>query len=153
MKDAPVVEFMARHHDHYQPRVESKDLQYLERAWTMPGTVWDRISWAVEESRSRRTAGTVRVLARFEGVPSWDSEPTNEPGGLYLFDDPEGDNVLDILSDAMELRIFFRHREGAYGPLPGGGWNDEYKHLPVLRQFSIEHRKEWRVLHHEEIPF
>ena len=153
VKDAPVVEFMARHHDHYQPRVESKDLQYLERAWTMPGTVWDRISWAVEESRSRRTAGTVRVLARFEGVPSWDSEPTNEPGGLYLFDDPEGDNVLDILSDAMELRIFFRHREGAYGPLPGGGWNDEYKHLPVLRQFSIEHRKEWRVLHHEEIPF
>lgn len=153
VRDVPVVEFMARHHDHYQPRVESKDLQYLERAWTMPGTVWDRLSWGVEESRNRRTGGTVRVLARFEGIPSWDSEPTNEPGGIYQFDDPDDENIIDLLADQMELRIYFRHRDGAYGPLPGGGWNDEWKHLPVLKQLSVEHRKEWRVLHHEEIPF
>ncbi|OUU26126.1 MAG: hypothetical protein CBC13_00865 [Planctomycetia bacterium TMED53] len=152
-RDVPVVELLARHHDHYQPRVESKDLQYLERSWTMPGTVWDRISWGVEESRSRRTAGAVRVLARFDGEPFWDTDPTNQPGGLYLFDDPDDLNQLDLLSDQLELRIYFRHREGAYGPLPGGGWNDEWKHLPVLKQLSIEHRKEWRILQHEEIPF
>ncbi len=152
-RDVAVVEVIARHHDHYQPRVESKDLQYLERAWTMPGTVWDRLTWEVEESRNRRTGGSVRILARFDGAPFWDAEPTNQPGGLYQFDSPDDQNFLDLLSDQMELRIYFRHREGAYGQLPGGGWNDEWKHLPVMKQLSVEHRKEWRVLHHEEIPF
>ncbi|MGE4620428.1 MAG: hypothetical protein AAEJ04_11535, partial [Planctomycetota bacterium] len=44
----PAIELLARHHDRYQPLVESKDLQYFERAWTMPGTMWDRIGWQIE---------------------------------------------------------------------------------------------------------
>ncbi|MEE2890246.1 MAG: hypothetical protein VX404_07360, partial [Planctomycetota bacterium] len=151
--DTPAIELVARHHDHYQPLVESKDLQYLERAWTMPGTMWDRVGWEVEEARNRRTMGTVRVLARFDGAPGWDSEPTNQPGGLYQFDDPEAINTIDRLSDALEIRIYYRHRPGAYGLLGNDMWNDEWKHLPVLRNLNIEHRKEWRVLRREEIPY
>ncbi len=151
--NTPAIELVPRHHDRYQPLVESKDLQYLERAWTMPGTMWDRIGWEVEEARNRRTMGTVRVLARFDGYPGWDSEPTNQPGGLYQFDDPDALNQIDRLSDALEIRIYYRHRPGAYGPLGNGFWNDEWKHLPVLRNLSVEHRKEWRVLRHEEIPY
>ena len=151
--NTPAIELMARHHDRYQPLVESKDLQYLERAWTMPGTMWDRVTWEVEEARNRRTMGTVRVLVRFNGVPGWDSKPTNQPGGLYQFDDPENLNELDTLSDGMEIRIYYRHRPGAYGPLGEEIWNDEWKHLPVLRNLGIEHRKEWRILRREEIPY
>ena len=94
--NTPAIELMARHHDRYQPLVESKDLQYLERAWTMPGTMWDRVTWEVEEARNRRTMGTVRVLVRFNGVPGWDSKPTNQPGGLYQFDDPQDLNELGM---------------------------------------------------------
>ncbi|MDE0959325.1 MAG: hypothetical protein OSB09_00930 [Planctomycetota bacterium] len=150
----PVIELLARHHDRYQPLVESKDLQYLERAWTMPGTMWDRISWAVEQSRNRSTAGTVRILARFDGIPGWDSTPTNAPGGLYLFDDPDDANRLGRFGDAIEIRIHYRHRKGAFGLTRQSGiWNDEWKHLPILKSVAIEHRKEWRILHHEEYPY
>ncbi len=151
--ETPVIELMARHHDRYQPLVESKDLQYFERAWTMPGTMWDRIGWEVEEARNRRTMGTLRVLARFNGAPGWDSKPTNQPGGLYQFDEPQDLNQLDLLRDGIEIRVYYRHRPGAYGALGEGVWNDEWKHLPVLRNLSIEHRKEWRVLRREEIPY
>ncbi len=150
----PIIELLARHHDRYQPLVESKDLQYLERAWTMPGTMWDRIRWDVEQSRNRATAGSVRVLARFDGVPGWDSIPTNQPGGLYLFDDPADVNRLGQFGDALEIRIHYRHRKGAHGQTRQSGvWNDEWKHLPVLKTLGIEHRKEWRILHHEEYPY
>ena len=153
-RGTPVIELVARHHDRYQPLVESKDLQYFERAWTMPGTMWDRISWEIEESRNRATLGTVRVLARFNGAPGWDSEPTNSPGGLYLFDNPDDSNHLAQYGDSIELRIHYLHRKGAYGQQRQQGlWNDEWKHLPVLRTLGIDHRKEWRILHHEEYPY
>ena len=153
-RGTPVIELVARHHDRYQPLVESKDLQYFERAWTMPGTMWDRIYWEIEESRNRATLGTVRVLARFNGAPGWDSEPTNSPGGLYLFDNPDDSNHLAQYGDSIELRIHYLHRKGAYGQQRQQGlWNDEWKHLPVLRTLGIEHRKEWRILHHEEYPY
>jgi hypothetical protein len=120
----------------------------------MPGTMWDRIRWDVEQSRNRSTAGSVRILARFDGDPGWDSIPTNQPGGLYLFDDPADVNRLGQFGDALEIRIHYRHRKGAYGQTRQSGmWNDEWKHLPILKNVGIEYRKEWRILHHEEYPY
>lgn len=153
-RGTPVIELMARNHDRFQYMADSKDLQYFERAWTKPGTMWDRIGWEVEQTTRGATPAFVQVYARFDGKPSWDSEPTNSPGGLYRFDQPDADNLLGQYGDSLEVRVYFYHQRGAYGRNSSSGqWSDEWKHLPVLKNLEIEHRKEWRVLHHEEYPY
>ncbi|MEM7165478.1 MAG: hypothetical protein AAF581_08440 [Planctomycetota bacterium] len=154
--DLPVVFFNARYHDHYQPQIESPDLGYVQRAFRRPGAFWDRLQWQVQELRNRSFNNEVRIVARFDSVPNWDQEPTNQPGGLYLFTEPDGANELGVNADLLEIRVYFRYLPGSYGrnaQTMGGGWNDEWKHSPVLESLTVDYRKEWRIIHREELPF
>ena len=96
------------------------------------------------------------MLVRFDGEPGWDEKPTNRPGGLYLFDDGEQDNSLDIDAEEVEIRIYFKYPYGSYGKLSsgvGGGWSDDWKNSPVMNSLKLNYRKGWRVVHREDVPF
>lgn len=152
--DVTLVSFPARYHDHFEAQVESPALMYLQRAFHVPGAHWDQIGWQEEEQRNTTFDNEVWVLARLDGAPEWDQEPTNEPGGLYLFKGEGGE--IDAAGDLLEVRIMFRYPEGAYGPnstSAGGGWNDTWKHSPVMNTLNIEYRKQWRTVHREDLPF
>ncbi|MFN0057172.1 MAG: hypothetical protein ACKVX7_01830 [Planctomycetota bacterium] len=150
-----LVEFPVRYHDHYQPRVESTDLMYWQRTIRVPGAHWERVRWQAEEMRNRTFDTEVRVVARLDGVPDWDAEPTNKPGGLYLFTESDGRNEIQQSGETLELRIYYRYLPGSYGQnaaVAGGGWNDSWKHAPTLTSLEIDYRKPWRVLHREDLP-
>lgn len=150
-----LVEFPVRYHDRYQPDAETADLQYYQRAFRVSGAFWDSIQWEEVEVRNRSLNTQVRVVARFDGSPEWNSRPTNEPGGLYLFTDGEADNLVGIESETVEFRVYFHHPQGSYGRNAsevGGGWSDSWKHAPVLNRLRLNYRKSWRVLHREELP-
>lgn len=155
-QDVPVVSFPARYHDHFDAQVESPDLMYWQRAFQIPGAHWDRIVWQIEAQRNTTFDNEVWVLVRFDSAPDWDSEPTNRPGGLYLFKDGGSPNKLNVQADLAEVRVMFRYPEGAYGrnsAAGGGGWNDTWKQSPVLDSLKIEYRKEVRPIHRENLPF
>lgn len=151
-----LVDFPVRYPDFYQPQIETSDLGYTQRSFTRPGAHWDRVTWQVEEQRNRSFSNEVRVIARLDGEPAWDAEPTNRPGGLYLFTDPKAANRIGQDANLLEIRIHFRFLPGSYGLSAQGaegGWNDEWKHSPVLDRLTIEYRQPWRVVHREDLPF
>jgi hypothetical protein len=153
---AVVVEFPVRYHDRYQPQVDSAELMYYERAFRMRGALWDSIEWQEEEQRNRALNTEIRVLVRFDGAPDWDAAPTNESGGLFLLTGGDEANSLGIEADLMEMRVFYRYLPGSYGPnsaAAGAGWNDDWKHAPVLDSLRVKYRKKWRVIHREDLPF
>ncbi|MGE3165110.1 MAG: hypothetical protein AB7O52_09410 [Planctomycetota bacterium] len=155
-QDVPVVSFPARYHDRFDAQVESADLMYWQRAFQTPGARWDRIVWQVEEQRNTTFDNEVWVLVRFDGAPDWDQQPTNRPGGLYLFKDGGAVNRLGVQADLAEVRVMFRYPDGSYGrnsAAAGAGWSDTWKHSPVLDSLRIEYRKEARAIHRENLPF
>lgn len=152
--DTPVVYLPVRYHDHYQPFADSPDFQYLERAFTIPGAHWDSVSWELSDQGNPALHVEVRVLARFDGEPRWDEKPTNRPGGLFLFDNPRKENLIDVESDLLELRVCYRYPTGSYGRDSSNSvWRDDWKHQPALETLTIEYRKPWRVVHREELAF
>jgi hypothetical protein len=103
----------------------------------------------------------VLVLARFDqGVP-WDSEKIVDLRGdksstqtvrdrprdsLFLFDDPESANALDLEADTAEFRVFFPYLQGAYvaQDLPGSDgenlvFENTWKQTPWLKAFFVEY--------------
>ncbi|MEM7260705.1 MAG: hypothetical protein AAF488_01855, partial [Planctomycetota bacterium] len=153
---ATLIEFPVRYHDRYQPEVESAELQYYQRQFRMPGTIWEGIEWDEEEVRNRALSTQVRVVVRFDGAPSWDSKPTNRPGGLYQFTDGSRLNKLGVEAERLEFRVYFLYPQGSYGRDAnslGGGWNDSWKHCPAIDAIRFQYRKPWRVIHREDLPY
>ena len=109
------------------------------------------------------------ILARFSTAVPWDSQDVVDlrtgagAGGyggprsdsedrsanrLYLFDDPEAANRLAVESETAEFRVYFVFRPGAYIPQDSGsgqsmlddfGYENAWKHTPVLRSFTVEY--------------
>ena len=109
------------------------------------------------------------VLARFSTAVPWDSQDVVDlrtgtgAGGyggprsdsedrsanrLYLCDDPEAANRLAVESETAEFRVYFVFRPGAYIPQDSGsgqsmlddfGYENAWKHTPVLRSFTVEY--------------
>ena len=149
-----VTEFLSRYHDRYEPEAESGDIMKWDRSISIPGAHWDRIRWELDEDRSGAGRAEVLVHARLDGVPSWDQAPTAQRGGIFLFRERDGENQLNRTADQIELRLQYRFREGSYGPARSGSvWNDEWKRTPAVERLILEYRKDWRVVHREDLPF
>jgi len=149
-----------RYPDRYEPEVESESLAYLQKSFRMPGAYWRRIEWVERPSRTlRERRCDVVVLARFDGQPEWDAKPTNEPGGLYLFDDEnvkEGDVegfAIDRLADQLEIRVYFRYPSGAFTRLPDRQTTDDWKETAILDRLTVEYEKAGVIVRHEEPPY
>jgi hypothetical protein len=155
---------------------EHPDSSHLELAKTVYGGFWRRVTWDENvlgrggntEGKSRKESQghaaskmDVLVLARFDqGVP-WDSENVVDLRGdkamtqamrdrakehLFLFDDPESANALDLEADTAEFRVFFPYLQGAYvaQDLPGASSDDlvfenTWKQTPWLKAFYVEY--------------
>jgi hypothetical protein len=106
------------------------------------------------------------VLARFDqGVP-WDTTRVADLRGdralppdardnperyLYLLDDPETANRLDLEASIAEFRVLFTYLTGAYMPVdivdnPGEFvLENAWKSTPWLRSFTVEYQNRTRV--------
>ncbi len=153
-KDTIVTEFLTRYHDRFEPEAESSDMMKWERSITIPGAHFDRLSWELQDDRSGVGRADVMVYTRLDSVPSWDEKPGDSRDELTLFQKPDADNTIDRTADQLELRIMYRFRQGAYGPAQSGStWNHEWKRTPIIDQLIIEYRKDWRIIHREDLPF
>jgi hypothetical protein len=139
--------FPFRFFDRYAPRVESKDAVFWQMSWTPPGAgqsggcLFRSIEWdAVRPNGDVE----VKVLARVDGAPAWDAEPTNKRGGLFLFDDPTKPNAIDVAGRQIEVRVYFPYKKGAYRR---GTWKDAAR-LDAIRVRYVE---PVRVLATEEV--
>lgn len=154
-------DFPFRYYDRYEPRTESESLAYHQKSFRIPRAHWLSIDWRERPWRSgRERLCDVIVVARFDGEADWSEEPTNEPGGLYLFEKKSrarGETgeplILDRVADELEVRIYFRYRPGAFQRLGGDLWNNDWKETPILDELTVEYEKDGAILRHEELPF
>ena len=149
-----VVEFLPRYPDRFEAEAESGDLMMWERSISIPGARFDRLSWEVEQDRSGAGRAEVLVLSRLDGVPLWHTRPGEGREELRIFRTPDGANPIGRVADRLDLRIMVRFPPGSYGPAGAGGeWSQDWKRVPVIDRLSIEYRKDWRILHREDLPF
>ncbi len=149
-----LTELLARYHDRFEPNAESPHLMRYQRSISIPAAHWDRVSWEVEEDRSGVGRAEVLVYVRFDGSGEWDTDVGESDQRIVLFRDPEGENSLNRTADQLEFRIMQRFEPGAYGrDRTGRGWNDEWKRAPAIDRLTLHYRKDWRIIHREDLPF
>jgi hypothetical protein len=126
----------------------------------MPGAYWRALEWLERPSRTlRERKPDIVIAARFDGAPEWDAKPTNEPGGLYLFEKADGDEgepkrfELDRIADQLEIRVYFRYPSGAFTRLPLNRLTDDWKETGILEWLNIEYEKAGVITRHEDLPF
>ena len=125
-----------------------------QRSVPIPAAHLDRVSWEVEEDRSGVGRADVLVYVRYDGAGEWDTDVGESEQLIMLFRDPEGENALNRTADQLEFRIMQRFEPGAYGrDRSGQGWNDEWKRAPAIDRFTLHYRKDWRIIHREDLPF
>lgn len=149
--------------DRYEPQVESEALAFLQKSFRVPGAYWRGLEWLQRPTRNlRELRADIVILARFDGECGWDVEPTNEPGGLYLFEDMERERSrgpvrvpLERRADQLEIRVCFRYPSGSFTRLPEGRITDDWKESPILEYLRVEYEKAGTtlILRHEELPF
>jgi hypothetical protein len=149
-----------RHPDRYEPEREGEGLAYLQKSYRMPGAYWRALEWLERPSRTlRERKPDIVIAARFDGAPEWDAKPTNEPGGLYLFEKADGDEgepkrfELDRIADQLEIRVYFRYPSGAFTRLPLNRLTDDWKETGILEWLNIEYEKAGVITRHEDLPF
>ncbi|MEM7235848.1 MAG: hypothetical protein AAF517_27015, partial [Planctomycetota bacterium] len=146
-------------YDRFKLEHDSEALAYFQKTFRVPGARWRTLSWRERPwPDGEAPLCEVVVLARFDGAPEWDETPTNEPGGLWVFEreDPMSQREevfpMDISADELEVRVYFRYEEGAYGEDRDSA-SDDWKHTPILEALNIEYEKDSVILRHEELPF
>lgn len=150
-----------RYYDRYESGVDSESLAYLQKSLRAEGALWRSIQWWQRPWVGRERQCDIVVLARLDGAPDWDTEPTNRRGGLFFFerkttarsrrvDEPF---PIGLRGDELELRIYFRYRSGAYQRLQEDLFRDDWKETPVLDSLTVEYEKDGAVVRHEELPF
>jgi len=158
--DMFAYEMPYRYPDRYEAEADSESFAYLQKSYRVPGAYWRSLEWTERKSRARREhRSDIVVLARFDGAPEWDVKPTNEAGGLYLFeatdrrDDAPAGGDLNQVADQLEIRVYFRFPSGAFSRIGENIFTDDWKETPVLESLRIEYEKAGTVLRHEELPF
>jgi hypothetical protein len=128
-----------RYWDLYAPRVDSVQGVIFQTTETCRDAYWRTIHWTETET----TGKDVIFLMRFDGSPDWTDAPTNKPGGLYMFGDPDDENRIGVQADKVEIRVFMTYNSGAY-------LTDVWKTTPTLERYDIEYTQP-PVVHETEI--
>ena len=146
-----LIELPMRYGDRYQSQVDSRQLAFWERSFVAPGAHWKRLRWELNCDSPPITETMIRALVRFDGQPEWDAEITQEPGGLYLFTEPDGENRIDISAHRMEVRLIPWYPPGARGRTRHGRWSDAWKLSPIIEKVEIELERSTQTLSHEAV--
>jgi len=128
-----------RYWDLYEANVDSLQGVIFQTSHEIKDAYWRRITWEEEDVQGR----DIKILLRFNGSPDWSSAPVNEPGGLYIFDDPQDDNLLKLQADLVEIRVYFTYQKDAYR-------TSVWKSTPVLRSIEMEYTQP-PVVHMSEV--
>ena len=156
-----------------------RDAVWRRVSWTenldgrTSGSEDDKRGRDAKKGRSKPSMMDMFVVVRFDqGVP-WDStkvmdlrsdkpmtpDAREHPGKyLFLLDDPEAANRLDVEATTIELRIYFPYLFGAYvgqeqaSAEPGDLiFENTWKATPWLRSFSLEYVNRTKVRYNAEI--
>ncbi len=136
-----LVSIPYRHHDLYEARRDSFDATFIERAERIEDAWFESLTW---DEEIPGPFNEIIVLVRIDGKPAWDVEPTNEPGGLYEFDDPAEVNWLGVRGSEIEIRVHFTYKDTAF-------YEDGWKAGPKLKAFRVKYRSPTQVKSHEEL--
>jgi type II secretory pathway component PulK len=134
-----------RHFDRHDPTIESDDATFWQASVAPagaahgPSCLFETIEW--DEERVLTEVGPV-ILARIDGKPAWNTPPTNEPGGIFRFDDPRKESRIDVAGRALEVRVVIPFKPGAY---LRGAWKEtarvggvRVRYLEPVRTFESE---------------
>ncbi|MCC6574638.1 MAG: hypothetical protein IT462_12720 [Planctomycetes bacterium] len=165
---------------HGIPGCQSPEMQYFQGAMTLRNSDWGemrwQLSWNPHASEFMHSDSlTSKLFVRYDGKGDWGSRPTNQPGGLYVYD-------FDINSPytrSLELGVYeqrdhpSRISTAAAGssPVPPQGqtvradrieWRicfyftkgafdrEDWKNTLQFHEFNVEVNQRTRVLRHEE---
>ncbi|MEN8151230.1 MAG: hypothetical protein ABFS86_15550, partial [Planctomycetota bacterium] len=160
--------FPARHPDRYRERSVDPETSAIIVTKRVDGAIWKRISW--DEKLIEYT--DIKVLARFDGTPAWDSDniysvdeqmvvsgnaedfQKNPKSFLFLVESPHAENrlgpKLGIQADRIELRFGFQFLEGAFSNVDEER-PDSWKDTPWVKSVRVEYVAPVTV-HYTESP-
>jgi hypothetical protein len=159
-----VYQMPSRFPDRYQERSADPQVASIILRKRVDGAIWKRISW--DEHQVPLTV--VKVFARFDGTPNWDSsniysvqdqmvasgrqEEFNADPKSFLFriDRPYDLNRLNIQADVVEIRILYQYEAGAYDvnvAPPANSWKD----TPWLKAVRAEYIAPVTIHYSEEV--
>ena len=122
-----------RYCDLEKPNAFDNQMAYFQAAHLVRGATWKRISWEETHLPNNDNQVRLRFLVRFNNQPSWDTAPTNQPGGIFEFTDPTGLNDLNVKADQIEVMVFFQY-------LPGAFSSNAWKRSPLLENIYVEYQ-------------
>ena len=130
--DAIIYPFITKYYNRYSPRTESGEGAFFYCAKTARQSYWKTIQW---EQVFQNKDVPIVIQARLDGKPSWNTIPTNKPGGIYLF--TSGDKTvstypIQAFGDTLELRIHFPYEHSAY---TSGYW----KERNIVKNIYVEY--------------
>jgi len=160
--------FPARHPDRYRERSVDPQTSAIILTKRVDGAIWKRVSW--DERVADLTK--IKVLARFDGTPAWDSDniysvdqqmvisgnagdfDKNPKSFLFQFETAHAMNRLGprlgIQADRIELRFGFQYVEGAFEDIEEGR-PDSWKDTPWVKSVRVEYVAPVTV-HYTESP-
>ncbi len=129
-----LYEMPFRYWDRYAKETDRPEMSFFQATAEIPGAYFDRIEW---DERLTRAFHDVKVLVRIDERASWDAEPLGEKNGLFLFEDPPTEKVVNrigVRGDRIEVRAFFEYLPGAFN---SAFTSDSWKDTPWLKGLRI----------------
>ncbi len=131
-----IVAMPYRYADRHRDKAWDDTMSHYTITRRASGALWKRVTWTAEVP-DRKLA--VKALVRVDGSPGWDATPTNKPGGLWLFTDEKGKNVLGTRGDQVEVRFVFEWKKDSY---EFSDWKiDAWKQAPALQSIRVDYEQ------------
>lgn len=133
-----------RHYDRYAERTDDPEMSHVQLSWTRHGAVWKRVTWDFLPITN------VEIIAhlRFAGGPPWDSQDLIRVGErmplkdrrryIYEIADGKAENILNVESDRIEVRLYVRFAQGAYDRFAEVA-PDAWKQTPWIQRVQVEY--------------
>jgi hypothetical protein len=129
-----------RYHDLYQANVDSRQGVYFYAVNNLNYAYFKKITWDATIPPGTLT----KVQIRVDGEPGWDTQPTNRKGGIFEFIDPGEDNLIGVMGQRVEIRVYLTYVQDAY-------LTNAWKDTPVIRSITLEYDQPC-IVHHHETP-
>jgi hypothetical protein len=112
---------------------DGEGVAFVQGGYFAQDAVFDSLQLEVKgtEEYPKPNAVRPRIIARFNGKPSWGNEPTNTDGGLWEFKNKEGtipirtEHGRGIRADQAEVRVYWEYKTGAF--IPNSDWKRTFQ--------------------------
>jgi hypothetical protein len=112
---------------------DARGTAFIQAGHFAQDAIWDSVEIEVKgtDEYPKPNAIRPRILARFDGKPSWAAEPSNVDGGLWEFRNKEGvipirgESARGAHGDEAEVRVYWEFRPGAF--IPNTDWKRTFQ--------------------------